>query len=210
MKKETGITIVICCVILALAGGFYLRSGAGGKPMEEEEQWSQTEKESGVSGQQVQTIQDSKETMESQNCAVYICGAIRYPGVYYFPEDARVCDAVEAAGGFTKKADISAINQARVIADGEQITVPSKKSGKRQKKNTRKGDSGSGQSDKININTAAKEELMTIPGIGESKAELILDYRKEHGDFQRTEDIMNISGIKEGIYNQIRDCIRVS
>lgn len=121
--------------------------------------------------------------------------------------DARVCDAVEAAGGFRKKADRAAINQARPLNDGEQITIPQKRKDYGLVKKQSVG--GGRESGLVNINQADLAELMTLAGIGEAKAQLIIDYRTENGSFASVEDIMKISGIKEGIYNRIKDQITV-
>lgn len=211
MKKETGITLVIFCLLLVLAGMFYLRSGAGGRTGAEDGAWEALE--AAASPLPEGSVPEGQpEKAPASDCAVYICGAVKRPGVYYFSPNARVCDAVEAAGGFTKKADIQAVNQARVMADGEQITIPKRIPAEKGRNDSAKdgmeSDSRSTAADgRININTAGLAELMTIPGIGEAKAQLILDYRAENGNFQSTEDIMKISGIKEGIYNRIKDCI---
>ena len=139
---------------------------------------------------------------------MYVCGQVKHPGVYALEADARVCDAVDAAGGLTKKADAEAMNQARPLKDGEQITIPSRGRGRKQQASEQAPDEA-GADGRININQASKEELMTLAGIGEAKAQMILQYRTENGSFQKTEDIMNISGIKEGVYRQIKDKITV-
>ena len=145
----------------------------------------------------------AEEDLRTEECTVYICGAVRRPGVYRFDSGARVCDAVEAAGGFTKKAVWDAVNQARMLTDGEQITIPVKSKAKKNSPSLGK------RSELVNINQANLSELMTLSGIGEAKAKLIVEYRDENGSFSATEDIMKISGIKEGIYNRIKDRITV-
>jgi competence protein ComEA len=146
---------------------------------------------------------------------VHVCGAVKKPGVYKLAQGARVADAVESAGGFSKKASDVSLNLAANLEDGQKIYVPTKKEME---------ESGTGVSDnvindgsntvssgdtKININTASKEELMTIPGIGEAKACSIIAYREENGTFKTIEDIMKIPGIKEGLFSKISDRIRV-
>ena len=116
--------------------------------------------------------------------------------------------AVKAAGGFTEDAAREDINQAEKMKDGQQIYVPSKKEAEESSAGTG-STNGKDSSGKININTAGKEELMTLPGIGESKAGDIIAYREEHGPFSKTEDIMKIQGIKEGIYSKIKDSIAI-
>lgn len=220
MKKETGITALILCVFVVLAGFFYLRAGERTEDAAWQSEPSETEAQretlpaDGIvpeNGQADELQSRQMDGAQASDCAVYICGAVKHPGVYYFSPEARVCDAVLAAGGFTKKADIQAVNQARVLADGEQITIPDRMSSRRKGRGSPGGSTAERKHDgeRININTAERAELMTIPGIGEAKAQMILDYRTENGSFRSTEDIMKISGIKEGIYNQIKDYIIV-
>ena len=150
--------------------------------------------------------EDAEETV-----FVYVCGAVNAPGVYELKKDARVFEAVGLAGGMTQEAAPEAVNQARAVADGEQIYVPTVQEAQMQGAGvmesivTENAD-GSG---KVNINTAGKEELMTLTGIGEAKAQSILDYREEHGRFGSAEDLMQIEGIKEGVFNKIKEDITI-
>lgn len=161
-------------------------------------------------------ISNTEGTDTLQECAVYISGAVKHPGLYRYQGNRRVSDAIDAVGGFQKNAAKDTINLARILTDGEQINVPTKKEVK--KTSTQKEDSGGNLTDAdsesqthlININTATLEELMTLPGVGESKAKMILDYRTQNGFFQKPEDLMQISGIKEGVYNKIKDSITIS
>lgn len=146
-------------------------------------------------------------SLKESKIYVYICGQVKHPGVYQFSKDARIVSAVEAAGGLTSKASPDSINQAQKMKDGQQIYVPSKNEDG-QKDSSRK-EGAESEIGKININTAGKEELMSLPGIGEAKAQLIIAYREEHGPFSNTEDIMKIQGIKEGIYNKLKDDITI-
>jgi len=147
---------------------------------------------------------------------VHICGEIKTPGVYKLLANSRAVDVIELAGGLTDKADSVAINQANLIQDGEQIYIP--KIGEKVTSLSKEGDDGlnqslvsgnSGDSDKVNINTASKIDLVTLPGIGEAKADMIINYRTEKGSFSKIEDIMNITGIKEGLFNKISEYITV-
>ncbi len=163
---------------------------------------------------------------------VYICGAVKHAGVYELSADSRICDAVEAAGGMKKSASLTYVNQAQFLKDGQQVTIPTRKQAamlrkraakKKHKKEKDKNNtntvsvSGSKnekdtvyheKGDCININTATKEELMTLSGIGESKASSILEYR-ESNRFQCIEDIKNVPGIKDGVFQNIKDKITV-
>lgn len=137
---------------------------------------------------------------------VYICGAVKNPGVYQLSEGSRLFQAVDAAGGLLENADERSVNQAQILADGQEIIVYEKGEEVPANDTASSEPSGSG---KININTAGKEDLMELPGIGESRADEIINYRNEHGGFESIEDIMNISGIKEKMFEKIKDYIEV-
>jgi competence protein ComEA len=188
-----------------------------------------TNKQPGDSTVVTEKYADETETISSQSSSakvyVDIGGEVKNPGVYIFDEEPRLVDVIQKAGGLTKKADSSSINQAQIVPDGTQITIAGKNKSKKTK--TAADESSSGNSansvsggntandistsstQKININTASKEELTTLSGIGESRAKQIVAYREENGNFGKIEDIMNVSGIKEGIFNKIKDDITV-
>lgn len=123
------------------------------------------------------------------------------------------------AGGFTDDADVTYVNLAQTVVAGEQIYIPTMEEtngislSERDTDGIPVQDAPAGTNvetdGKININTAGKDALMTLPGIGESKADAIIAYREAQGEFQNTEELMNIRGIKEGIYNKIKDLIIV-
>lgn len=158
----------------------------------------------------------------SEMCYVYVCGAVNAPGVYELPTGSRVYEAIAMAGGMTGEADGRSLNQAAQVADGQQITVYTKEEAEKLPKNgsgagTAEQSAGSGEDlsaggtgkAKVNINTAGREELMTLHGIGAARADAILAYREKHGSFSRIEDIMNVEGIKEKAFAKIRDDIVV-
>lgn len=135
---------------------------------------------------------------------VHVCGAVNSPGVYYFPEGSRAFDALTAAGGFAEDAATEYVNLALLISDGEQIYFPSVQEIDLLKTENQKEEAG-----RININTADETLLCTLPGIGEMRAKDIVAYRKKNGRFERPEDLMKVSGIKQSIYDRISDCITV-
>ena len=162
------------------------------------------------------SISAKEASGEPKTLFVYVCGEVCRPGVYELPENSRVYQALDAAGGLTEAADRKTINQAELLSDGEQITVYSVEetsapgfSGTAAGSPSGIQQPGSGNSEKININTAGKEELMTLSGIGESRAEDIIRYREEHGKFSSVEDIQNVSGIGEKSFQKIKDQIEV-
>ena len=153
--------------------------------------------------------QRTEKASEKEKICVYVCGSVKNPGVYELPEDARIVSAIALAGGFTKDASAAGVNQAERIKDGQQIYVPSKKeAGKKEDTSSPTGGSGT-QDKRVNLNSASREELMTLTGIGEAKASDIISYREENGGFEKPEDIMKIRGIKQGIYRKIKDMITV-
>ena len=153
--------------------------------------------EKGVSGSDTEV---SKETVY-----VHVCGEVESPGVYELDAGSRVCDAIQAAGGLTLEAAGEDLNQAEILEDGQQIRVISVEELMEEHRSSNKDTDG-----KININNASKEELMTLSGVGESKADAIIRYRNEKGNFKSIEDIMEIEGIKEGVFKKIEDQITVS
>ncbi|MCM1157109.1 MAG: ComEA family DNA-binding protein [Bacteroidales bacterium] len=134
---------------------------------------------------------------------VYVCGYVKNPGVYRLPQDARICDALEQAGGVLAEGNPEGLNQAERVTDGQTVYVSS---AEREEEDMQQALETDGR---VNINLAGVEELMTLPGIGEAKALTILEYRTEHGSFNAIEDLMTIPGIKEGVFNKIRDRIKV-
>lgn len=155
---------------------------------------------------------------------VHVCGAVKKEGVYELSPDARVVDAIRAAGGCTKKAASFGINQAEALKDGVQVYVPTKAEIKKETngvgslasfgtEGVRTGLSsqgmnpGGGGDALININLATKEELMKLNGVGEAKAELIITYRQAKGGFGDIKDIMKIKGIKQKFFDKIKDKI---
>jgi competence protein ComEA len=159
-----------------------------------------------------QTDTEEETQIQTQKVYVHIMGAVKNPGVYIFDENPRVIEVVEKAGGFKKDAIQSGINQAELVEDGTQIVIESKKDKKKadsDKKQTADTTEQAAEDGRLDINTATKEELMTLTGIGEAKAMSIVSYREEHGKFKKIEDIMNISGIKNGVFEKIKNQIRV-
>lgn len=151
---------------------------------------------------------------------VHVIGEVQNPGVVELKEGSRIIDAIESAGGKTEDADLSRINLAYIIEDGVQIYVP--RIGERTNETNINKEEGEGviienftqdETDnikiKVNINTASLEKLQTLPGVGASTAQKILDYREENGKFKTIEEIKNVSGIGESKFNSLKDYIVV-
>lgn len=139
---------------------------------------------------------------------VYLCGAVQNPGVYEIPEGTRLFEVLKLAGGMTADAYDSSLNQAEKLNDGQLIRVLTRdEAASEREENNPSGDKAD---PRVNINTADEAELTTITGIGSSRAQAIIAWREEHGSFKTIEDIMNVNGIKQGLFSRIRDSIRVS
>ena len=131
------------------------------------------------------------------NLAIYVTGAVASPGLYYLPAGSRVGDAVDAAGGFVLNAQVEQINLAAPLEDGQQVNVPGL------------GGSNTISLGRININTATVAELDTLPGIGATAAQAIVDYRTQYGSFLNIQDIQNVPGIGPATYDLIKDLITI-
>ena len=165
---------------------------------------------------------------EAKTLVVHICGAVSAPGVYELPAGSRIIDAVEAGGGFLPEADEACCNLEEIV-DGWQIYIMAKTEscadGQTEKKagiqtspdsdmqttdrNVRSNSAPALENGLVNLNTADVAALMTLPGIGESRAKAIISYREQHGAFAQIEDIMKISGIKQAAFSKIKDKITV-
>ncbi len=155
---------------------------------------------------------EEADTSKSDMLAVYVCGAVVNPGVYYLPEGSIKQDALLAAGGYADGASEWYVNLAEELSGGEQVYFPTAEeldttTPQSILVDTEEHDSVNQHL--VNINTADKEELMTLKAIGETRAEAIIAYREQHGDFTCIEDICKVNGIKDGIYEGIRDYITV-
>lgn len=145
------------------------------------------------------------ESEEADEIMVHISGQVYNPGVVVLKPGARLIDAVKLAGGLKKEADLDRINLAKKLSDEEKIYIP--KIGEEYIETTG-SESSNDSSGKIDINTCSKEELLTLPGIGEVLADRIIEYR-EKSKFKTIEDIMNVSGIGKGRFEDIKDLIIV-
>jgi competence protein ComEA len=145
---------------------------------------------------------------------VHVAGAVVRPGVYDLDKDSRVDDAVEAAGGFVAEADKNAINLAAYLEDGERLDIPFVAGFVPAEAQgfvvvTEGTPSPLAGEDLVNINTASIEELDKLPGIGQTTAVRILDYRTANGPFASIQDIVNVPGVGPATYEEIKDLITV-
>ena len=142
---------------------------------------------------------------------VDVKGEVHYPGVYQMKAENRVKDLIEAAGGFTPLADDQKLNLAQLLEDQMVIVVPKKgeevNSELAQAPTSQKKEVG--KEGKVNINTATVEELKTLKGIGEKKAEAIIEYRKKNGSFKNKEELMKVRGIGKKLYESFQERVIV-
>lgn len=153
-----------------------------------------------------------EDNPDEGNLLVYICGEVECPGVYELPAGSRICDALLAAGGMTDAAGKEYWNLAQPLCDGQMICFPTEEEAHKWQESGGPGaevSTGIWADGRVNINTAALEELMTIPGVGQTRGEAIVAYRQEHGGFESPEDIMKVSGIGTTLYERMKDCIAV-
>lgn len=157
---------------------------------------------------------------------VHVIGAVPRPGLYEFAEGARNQDAIDAAGGLLSSANANAVNLAALLTDGQQLNIPYLEGQATTEESTSLELPGSPSTDDfssatvepsstaantelININTAALEELDSLPGIGPTIAQRIIDYRTENGPFFSIEEIMDVSGIGPATFDEIKNLITV-
>jgi competence protein ComEA len=142
-------------------------------------------------------------TREADIVTVYISGEVKNPGIYSLPSGSRVNDAILMAGGFTHRANSEVVNLAAKLEDEDRISIPAMNS---------EGSSSSESNQKglININTASVDVLDQLPGVGQVKAETIVEFRTKNGPFLAIDDIKNVPGIGPELFNQIKNQITIN
>ena len=158
---------------------------------------------------QVESEKEVVDDLLPEQIYVQIAGAVAKPDVYELPVGSRVYAAIEAAGGLLESADDNDINQAALLEDGQKIYIYTQEEMAHLKEEQELKKEQEADDGLVNINTATVTELQTLPGIGETKAQQIVSYRESNGDFTSIEDIKNVSGIGDGIFNQINSLIKI-
>ncbi len=197
---------MILALLVIAAGLLYCLAVPKGEPLSKA--YGTEEEEPADTG----TICDEAEVppeTEPPDCYVYVCGEVLNAGVYVLKEGQRLYEAVDLAGGFTENAAPEALNLVLPVSDGMKIDVPDKERAAAMPAVGFVSGSEAVQGEKININTATREQLMTLNGIGAARADAIITYREEHGAFSAVEDIMQVSGIKDAAFAKIKDHIVV-
>ena len=186
----------VCSLVLIIGGLFYFNQ-------------NKTEDYSGVSFSNISNETNNKdekaEDKHDEKIFVDVKGAVKHPGVFETTKDKRVKDLIEEAGGLLDDADTSTLNLSQKVKD--QMVIYVLKHGEKPKQIS--DSSSSSNTDVININTANKEQLMKISGVGKTKAEAIISYREKNGDFKKKEDITKVRGIGKATFEKIKDKIEV-
>ena len=160
-------------------------------------------------------IEEELEIEKRQNIIIHVAGAVKKEGIVELEEGMRISDVIEAAGGTTNEADLSKINLAYKVEDGQKVYVPSINDKIDLESITDNAgenviEEGSNKStEKVNINTASQTELETLSGVGPSTALKIINFREENGNFKKIEDIKNVPGIGESKYESLKENICV-
>ncbi len=202
---------VVAAAVIAVLGVVYcisqlIQSGPGKESVKYEAQDVSAAQETYASDNEAYSSDNISESKNRDELIyVYICGCVNKPGVYKSSRESRVFEIIELAGGVTEDADVSALNFVETVGDGQKIYVPSKDENVSGYADFTQTSAGA----KVNINRATAQELMTLPGIGESRANDIIRYRTSKGKFECIEDIMKVSGIKEAAFEKIKDLIQV-
>ena len=223
LQKVKTVFLLSLCIMAFLSGGGDSVSVLKNHETEEEESVSEMHDE--PEKEDVQKSEEAEEYPaesqgEPQIIYVDICGAVKKPGVYELPRGSRVFQAIEKAGGFLEEAQQNLINQAEYITDGQQIRIYTKEEAEKMRESgigevtdqdflTQDASKEQNADGKININQADKAMLMTLSGIGETRALAIIAYRQKHGSFSTIEELMQVEGIKEKIYEKLKDKIPV-
>ena len=154
------------------------------------------------------SVNSSNISKNDDRIGVYISGEVKNTGVYYLKKDSRITDLINICGGLTEEADVSKINPAQKLNDSDKIIIPKKEENLNTESIEDTNESYINVQEKININTATKDELTSLNGIGEATANKIINYRNKN-KFKEIEDIMNVPGIGEAKFNNIKDYICV-
>lgn len=211
-QKQKTIAIIGIAVVIIIVGYYYINST--------KEVYKDKEIQNLVENNENEILEENQEEQkEEKTILVHITGAVQKNGVVEVKENARINDVVEAAGGITEEADLSEVNLAYIITDGQKIYIPKKEDKINNTNNIITENPGANiikeetnteqKNNMVNINKAGLEELMSLQGIGESTAWKIIEYRALNGKYKNIEDIKNVSGVGEAKFNAIKNFITI-
>ena len=203
-KKQKIIIIIILTCMLCFIGGYIIKKANSSQYIE-----LKTEEDRGIE----KTIEEPVK--EKGKIIIHITGAVKNQGIVEAKEGDRISDIINLAGGTTEESDLSKINLAYAVEDGQKIYVPSIKDEIKTESVTQEAgenviEYSIENNSKVNINTASQTELETLNGVGPSTALKIINYRQENGDFETIEDIKNVPGIGDAKFESLKDeiCIK--
>lgn len=206
LNKKQKIIVVVLIIIMCIVIGYYIISKT------EKYDYSDIEKISNI----IEEDQEVDDNIIENKIVIHITGEVEEEGVIELEKGARISDAIEEAGGTTEEADLSNVNLAYSLSDGQKVKIPNinEKDEEIIVAEEKAGDNiiiegNKSKEEKININKAAQTEIETLPGIGPSTALKIINYRNEHGKFKNIEDIKNVSGIGDSKFENIKEYICV-
>ena len=190
--------IILCMVLVIIGTVFFVQTMQPNQPEAIVVQTNTAEKPEDSFSQ--------PETIKNE-LVVHVAGAVQNPGVYTLQDGSRVEDAITRAQ-LLPQSDADALNRAALLSDGQKIVVPF--AGEAQTSNPlTESENGTMPNDKVNLNHATLAQLMTLPGIGEVKAQAIMQYRQEHNGFQSIDQLLQVNGIGSAIYSQIAHLVCV-
>lgn len=206
LNKKQKIIVVVLIIIMCIVIGYYIISKT------EKYDYSDIEKISNI----IEEDQEVDDNIIENKIVIHITGEVEKEGVIELEKGARISDAIEEAGGTTEEADLSNVNLAYSLSDGQKVKIPNinEKDEEIIVVEEKAGDNiiiegNKSKEEKININKAAQTEIETLPGIGPSTALKIINYRNEHGKFKNIGDIKNVSGIGDSKFENIKEYICV-
>ena len=214
LNKKQKIILIIIVAFIVLFITYYIINKANNSKyinLETEEFQEQEENEDNklINNDNIELKSEGKKVDEKM--VIHVTGAVKKPGIVKVDNNSRIADVIEEAGGTTENADLSKINLAYMVEDGQKIYVPSIED--KEDVKTIENDAGerivekskdTNSATKININTASQTELETLNGIGTSTALKIINYRNENGNFKNIEDIKNVPGIGDSKFENIK------
>ena len=224
---KKNIVMIICMIVcIGIGGGIYINYQQNAK-IESIDILENMEKEMELSN--IEEVKQENATTQNEiaadtaKIAIHITGEVKKTGIIYLEKGARIADAIQKAGGATKNANLDSVNLAYVLEDGQKIHIPNKNEEIEQKayiisnignnvvveegKSNSNKTNTKGENGKVNINSANQETLESLPGIGPSLAQRIIEYRESNGQFQKIEDIQNVKGIGDSKYSNIKEKI---
>ena len=215
-EKVIGSLIIFAVLIIFLAIGYFNTTKRNLTQKDMEDMFVEVNKSNDKQTSAVKSDKNEINNTNSKKVIVEIKGEVKKPDVYYLDEGSIVKDIIQQAGGLTEKADITAVNQAKKLVNNECIVINNKDQvnanviSKDINKEVSVSAVASEADSVININTASKDELDKIPGIGAVTAEKIIEYREKNNGFKNIEDIKKVDRIGDKLFEKIKDKISVN